>query len=242
MFKWEANRKQGDILRKDELGKLFLTLINNELNIEDASEKSGLSIEKVATLISNPESELFFEKKGDVEITFCCKYEWISDSISKKVGLRDGEKEILANILSTKFPKHAANYWAEDGIISRDLEARDIEEWIENEICFLAGFAVWFREKEKDGEVDLSSLVSEALGKEVSVEGQIDFDRKRIELLSELPSNALNLIKEMNPAGKVAYRSMDMAVIQGLSEGNSELANEMKQRTQSWQKPWWKFW
>ena len=55
---------------------------------------------------------------------------------------------------------------------------------------------MWFREKEKDGEVDLSSLVSEALGKEVSVEGQIDFDRKRIELLSELPSNALKFIKE----------------------------------------------
>ena len=162
--------------------------------------------------------------------------------MSKKVGLREGEKEILSNILSTKFPKHAANYWSEDGIINRDLEARDIEEWIENEICFLAGFAVWFREKENDGEVDLSSLVSEALGKKVSVEGQIDFDRERIELLSELPSNALNLIKEMNPAGKVAYRSMDMAIIQGLSEGDSELASEMKQRTQSVQIPWWKFW
>ena len=71
------------------------------------------------------------------------------------------------------------------------MEARNIGEWIENEICFLSGFAIWFREKEKDGEVDLSSLVSEALGKEVNVEGQIDFDRKRIELLSELPSLSL---------------------------------------------------
>jgi len=144
--------------------------------------------------------------------------------------------------LTTKFPKHAVKYWSDDGIITRDLEARNIAEWIENEICFISGFAIWFREKEKNGEVDLSSLVSEALGKEVNVEGQIDFDRERIELLSELPSNALNLIKEMNPAGKMAYRSMDMAIIQGLSEGNSELANEMKQRTQNSQKPWWKFW
>ena len=175
-------------------------------------------------------------------MTLCCKYDWISNNISKKVGLREGEKEILENILSTKFPKHATNYWSEDGIVNRDLEARNIGEWIENEICFLAGFAVWFREKEKDGEVNLSSLVSEALGREVSVEGEIDFDRERIDLLSELPSNALNLIKEMNPAGKVAYRSMDMAIIQGLSEGDSELASEMKRRTQSVQKPWWKFW
>jgi len=33
-----------------------------------------------------------------------------------------------------------------------------------------------------------------------------------------------------------------MAIIQGLSEGDSELASEMKQRTQSVQIPWWKFW
>ena len=144
--------------------------------------------------------------------------------------------------MKSKFPEHASNYWSEAGVISRDLEVRNIGEWIENEICFLSGFAIWFREKEKDGEVDLSSLVSEALGKEVNVEGQIDFDRKRIELLSELPSNALNLIKEMNPAGKIAYRSMDMAIIKGLSEGNNEYAGEMKKRTQSSQKPWWKFW
>ena len=80
------------------------------------------------------------------------------------------------------------------------------------------------------------------MGEDVSVEGQIDFDRGRIELLSELPSNALNLIKDMNPAGKIAYRSMDMAVIKGLSEGNSDYAIEMKKRTQINQKPWWKFW
>tara|TARA_B100001750_G_C15406365_1_gene545393 strand:- start:243 stop:824 length:582 start_codon:yes stop_codon:yes gene_type:complete len=193
-------------------------------------------------LIAGPESEIFFEKKGEDEMVICCRYDWISDKISKKVGLREGEKEILTNILNKKFPNHAANYWSEEGIISRDLESRNIGEWIENEICFLSGFALWFREKEENGEIDLSSLASEAMGKDVNVEGQIDFDRGRIELLSELPSNALNLIKNMNPAGKIAYRSMDMAVIKGLSEGNSDYAVEMKQRTQINQKPWWKFW
>ena len=193
-------------------------------------------------MIAGPESEIFFEKKGEDEMVICCRYDWISDKISKKVGLREGEKEILTNILNKKFPNHAANYWSEDGIISRDLESRNIGEWIENEICFLSGFALWFREKEENGEIDLSSLASEAMGEDVNVEGQIDFDRGRIELLSELPSNALNLIKDMNPAGKIAYRSMDMAVIKGLSEGNSDYAVEMKQRTQNNQKPWWKFW
>ena len=193
-------------------------------------------------MIAGPESEIFFEKKGENEIIICCKYDWISDKISKKVGLREGEKEILTNILNKKFPNHAANYWSEEGIISRDLESRNIGEWIENEICFLSGFALWFREKQKDGEIDLSSFASEAIGKEVSAEAQIDFDRERIELLSELPSNALNLIKDMNPAGKIAYRSMDMAIIKGLSEGDDEYAVQMRKRTQISQKPWWKFW
>ena len=61
----------------------------------------------------------------------------------------------------------------------------------------------------------MSSLVSEATGQEVSADAQIDFDRKRIELLSELPSNALSVLRDMNPAGKIAYRSMDMAIIRG---------------------------
>ena len=77
-------------------------------------------------MIAGPESEIFFEKKGENEIIICCKYDWISDKISKKVGLREGEKEILTNILNKKFPNHAAKYLCEDGIISRDLESRNI--------------------------------------------------------------------------------------------------------------------
>jgi hypothetical protein len=46
----------------------------------------------------------------------------------------------------------------------------------------------------------------------------------------------------MNPAGKMAYRSMDMAIIRGLSEGDDDYAMDMRQRTQKSQKPWWKFW
>jgi len=201
-----------------------------------------LSVEDISALISSPGADSFFEKKGEKELEICCKYSWIAQNISQKVKLREGEIEILTNLLETKFADHAKDYWTENGRITRDLDHRTVGEWIENEICFLAGFALWFREKERDGDIDLSSLVSEAVGQEVSADAQIDFDRKRIELLTELPSNALSVLKDMNPAGKIAYRSMDMAIIKGLSEGDDNYAMDMRQRTQKTQKPWWKFW
>jgi hypothetical protein len=201
-----------------------------------------LTVEDIALLISGPGADSFFEKKGEEELEIGCKYSWVAQNISRKVKLREGEIEILTNLLETKFANHAKDYWTEDDCITRDLDHRTVGEWIENEICFLAGFALWFREKEKDGDIDLSSLVSEAVGKKVSADAQIDFDRKRIELLAELPSNALSVLRDMNPAGKIAYRSMDMAIIKGLSEGDDNYAIDMKQKTQKSQKPWWKFW
>ncbi len=201
-----------------------------------------MTVEDIASLISGPGADSFFEKKGEEELEIGCKYSWVAQNISRKVKLREGEIEILTNLLVTKFANHAKDYWTENDCITRDLDHRTVGEWIENEICFLAGFALWFREKEKDGDIDLSSLVSEAVGQEVSVDAQIDFDRKRIELLAELPSNALSVLRDMNPAGKIAYRSMDMAIIKGLSEGDDNYASDMKQKTQKSQKPWWKFW
>jgi hypothetical protein len=201
-----------------------------------------LSVEDISALISSPGTDSFFEKKGEEELEICCKYSWIAQNISRKVKLREGEIVILTNLLETKFANHAKDYWTENGRVTRDLDHRTVGEWIENEICFLAGFALWFREKERDGDIDLSSLVSEAVGQEVNADAQIDFDRKRIELLTELPSNALSVLKDMSPAGKIAYRSMDMAIIKGLSEGDDNYAMDMRQRTQKSQKPWWKFW
>lgn len=201
-----------------------------------------MSVEDISALISSPGTDSFFEKKGEEELEICCKYSWIAQNISQKVKFREGEIEILTNLLETKLAEHAKDYWTENGRVTRDLDHRTVGEWIENEICFLAGFALWFREKERDGDIDLSTLVSEAVGQKVSADAQIDFDRKRIELLTELPSNALSVLKDMNPAGKIAYRSMDMAIIKGLSEGDDNYAMDMRQRTQTSQKPWWKFW
>ena len=111
-----------------------------------------MTAEKIATLISRPESVFFFEKNTGEKLEIGCKYDWISQNISQKVNFRGGEIEILENILETKFAEHVNEYWTENGKITRDLESRSIGEWIENEICFLAGFALWFREKEKEGE------------------------------------------------------------------------------------------
>ena len=221
---------------------MFLTLIEDRTTIEKASNKSGLSVEDIASLISGPGADSFFEKKGEEKLEICCKYSWVVQNISQKVKLRKGEIETLTNLLETKFAGHAKDYWTENGHVTRDLDYRTVGEWIENEICFLAGFALWFREKEKDGDFDLSALISEAVGQKVSADAQIDFDRKRIKLLAGLPSNALSALRDMNPAGKIAYRSIDMAIIKGLSEGNDNYAMDMKLRTQKSQKPWWKFW
>ena len=71
---------------------------------------------------------------------------------------------------------------------------------------------------------------------------EIEFDTKRFEILKSLTSNALVMLRDMSPAGKIAYRSMDVAVIKGISEGDDKYATKMKERTLPYQKPWWKFW
>ena len=226
----------------DELAQLFISLIGNELTIEEASEISELSIEKVAELISEQDSLKFFKKKGETELKISCNYTWISKNLSKKIKLRNKEIEEIDSIMETKFPKHAEQYWSEDNRIARDLISRTLGEWIESELSFLAGFSLWFREKELDGNLDLSTLVSDAMGENVSASGNIEFDRKRLELLKTLTTNALIALKDMSPAGKIAYRSMDVAVIKGISEGDDKYATKMKERTLPYQKPWWKFW
>jgi len=226
----------------DELAQLFISLIGNELTIEEASEISELSIEKVAELISEQDSLKFFKKKGETELKISCNYTWISKNLSKKIKLRNKEIEEIDSIMETKFPKHAEQYWSEDNRIARDLISRTLGEWIESELSFLAGFSLWFREKELDGNLDLSTLVSDAMGENVSASGNIEFDRKRLELLKTLTTNALIALKDMSPAGKIAYRSMDVAIIKGISDGDENYANKMKNRTLPQKKSWWKFW
>ena len=171
-----------------------------------------------------------------------CKYDWFIDYILDSLNLRNDEAAILGKVIVEKLPQHLEKYWKEDGHIRRDLVSRSAEEWMQNEMSFVAGFSLWFREKEKDGEIDLSSLISDAVGEDVSASGEIDFNQERFEMLNGLTSNTLAALRDMSPAGKIAYRSMDVAVIKGLSEGDDEYATKMKGRTLPNQKPWWKFW
>ena len=245
MFEWKTQGKQGDLLKEPgdgDLGKLFLSIIGDKYTILEAKERSNLDIEKIAELISIPGSENFFEKENEDELKIICKYDWIAKNISENISLRRKEKNELAVIIEEKMATHALKYWSEDNIVKRDLKTRTVGEWINNEISFLAGFALWFREKEKDGELDLSSLISNAVGENVSASGEIEFDTKRFEILKSLTSNALVMLRDMSPAGKIAYRSMDVAVIKGISEGDDKYATKMKERTLPYQKPWWKFW
>jgi len=223
-----------------DLGKLFLSLINITVTIEKASGISGLKIEKVAEIISSPFSEQFFSKDNNNELTIKCRYDWFSENLIQQLNLKKDEKKMLEDIIFTKLPSHLKKYWNEDGHVKRDLNSRTVQEWITSELAFLAGFCLWFREKETKGKIDLSMLISSATGDKVKASGEIEFDRERLELLRKLPSKTLTLLRDISPAGKIAYRSMDMAIIKGISEGNEDYANSMKERTQT--KPWWKFW
>jgi len=225
-----------------ELAQLFITLIGKEVTIEEAADISELDIDRIAELISDQDTLQFFKKKGDKELKLYCDYSWVSRNLSKKIRIRSKEIKEIDQIMETKFSKHATKYWSEDGEITRDLLSRTIGEWIESELSFLAGFSLWFREKELDGGLDLSTLISDAVGKNVSASGNIEFDRDRLELLKTLTTNALTAIKDMSPAGKIAYRSMDVAIIKGISDGDDNYANKMKDRTLVPKKSWWKFW
>ncbi|MEC7494021.1 MAG: hypothetical protein VYD16_02345, partial [Candidatus Thermoplasmatota archaeon] len=124
----------------------------------------------------------------------------------------------------------------------RDFETRNLSEWIISEFVFLSGFAVWFREKDKDSETDLSSLLSNATGENIEAKANIEFDHERLNLVSSIPTQIIQKLMGINAAGKIAYRSLDMAVMKAMSEGNPEIAKKMKYDSTNKQKAWWKFW
>ena len=99
---------------------------------------------------------------------------------------------------------------------------------------------MWFREKENNNETDLSDLLTIATGENVQSSAEIEFDQDRLQLFSSIPTQIVQKIMNINPAGKIAYRSLDMAIMKGLSDGNSDIAKQMKKSTVNQNKPWWK--
>ena len=223
------------------VGILFLTLLNSEATINNCIKKSGLTADKISTIISTPKFNRYFEKKTDEELYISSRVDWISDEIGHRIKINDSEAEILKESVQKKFISHVNKFWKEKGIVKRDFEIKNLPEWIISEYVFLSGFTMWFREKEKDDETDLSGLLSSATGEDVKASASIDFDQERLELVSEIPTQILEKIMNINPAGKIAYRSLDMAIMKAMSEGNPEFAEKMKNETIK-KKSWFRFW
>lgn len=223
------------------VGILFLTLLNSEATINNCIKKSGLTADKISTIISTPKFNRYFEKKTDEELYISSKVDWISDEIGHRIKINDSEAEILKESVQKKFINHVNKFWKEKGVVKRDFEIKNLPEWIISEYVFLSGFTMWFREKEKDDKTDLSGLLSNATGGDVKASASIDFDQERLELVSEIPTQILEKIMNINPAGKIAYRSLDMAIMKAMSEGNPEFAEKMKNETIK-KKSWFRFW
>ncbi len=224
------------------VGILFLSILDSKSTIKDCMNKSGLTADKISTIISIPKFNRYFEKKTDEGLHITCKIDWIGDEIGNRIKISDSESEILKETIENKFINHVIKYWDENGETKRDFEIKNLPEWIISEYVFLSGFAMWFREKEKNKGTDLSGLLSSATGEDVEASASIEFDQERLNLVSEIPTQILEKIMNITPAGKIAYRSLDMAVMKAMSEGNPELAKKMKNETVRAKKSWWKFW
>lgn len=223
-------------------GILFLSILDKKLNIEECIKQSKLTPDQISNIISIPKFQKYFKKKTTDELTVSCRTDWIVEDIAKHIKINQSEHEILEEIVKEKLMKHIAEYWEENGKVKRDFEIRTLSEWIINEFVFLSGFAIWFREKENDNETDLSSLLSKATGEDVKASANIEFDKKRLQLVNEIPTQILKKVMTINPAGKIAYQSLDMVVMKGMSDGNSNISKKIKPISMNYKKPWWKFW
>jgi len=224
------------------VGILFLSILNSKYNIEECIKRSKLTAEEISNLISIPKFQRYFKKETENELLLSCETNWISEELSENIRISNSEKKILQETIKEKIIPHISEYWKENGEVKRDFEIRTLPEWIVSEFVFLSGFAMWFREKENDNETDLSVLLSKATGEDVQASANIEFDQKRLQLVNSIPTQILQKIMNINPAGKIAYRSLDMAIMKGMAEGNSDIANKMKISTMNHKKPWWKFW
>ena len=223
-------------------GMLFLSILNSKINIEECIERSQLTADEISNIISIPKFQKYFKKETKNELLLSCETDWISDNIAEHINISKSEHEILQKTINEKLIEHISKYWKENDKVERDFEIRTLPEWIISEFVFLSGFTMWFREKENNNETDLSDLLTMATGENVQASAEIEFDQDRLQLFSSIPTQIVQKIMNINPAGKIAYRSLDMAIMKGLSDGNSDIAKQMKKSTVNQNKPWWKFW
>ena len=72
-----------------DLATLFLSLVGGKYTMDEAKERSGLSVEKIAEIISMPNSEIFFGKKTKDDWQIHSIQDWLVDTINQKLKLRD---------------------------------------------------------------------------------------------------------------------------------------------------------
>ena len=231
------------MINEDEknAGILFLSLLNSKLKIEDCIQKSNLSAEDISLCISSPKFQNYFDTENNRDFLISCNFDWITKDISNIINISKSEYKIIENTVNEKLVNHISKYWEENGKVKRDFELRSLSEWIISEFVFVSGFAMWFREKEKKREIDISYLLTRATGEKIQASAKIEFDEERMQLVSKMPSQLVRKLMNISPAGKIAYRSLDMAVMKGMSEGDPDFAKKMKNRTNQGKK-WWKFW
>ena len=219
-----------------------MSILDSKPTIEECISKSGLTADNISTIISIPKYDKYFVKNTDKELRISCKTDWISEDMAKNIKISKSEVKILKEVVKKKFITHITKYWNENGMVQRDFELKSLSEWVISEYVFVSGFATWFREKEKDNETNLSSLLSNATGEDIEASANIEFDQDRLNLVSEIPTQTLQKLMSITPAGKIAYRSLDMVIMKAMSEVNPNLAKKMENDTVTMKKSWWKFW
>ena len=83
------------MIRDDEkdVGILFLSILDSKSTIEECMIKSGLTADKISTIISIPKFNKYFEKETDRELHITCKIDWIVEEIGNLIKLSDSESK-----------------------------------------------------------------------------------------------------------------------------------------------------
>ena len=224
---------------RGEVAQLWLVLLPQPLKLNAAAAATGLEPALVAKLATHPEATDFIAQMASgEELELRARLGWLLERLHGKMRLRKHEWNLLEQRLRHQLGPHVARHWTEGETVVRDLDQRPAGEWVLNELSFTGGFALWFREHEQEGGTDLSALASQAEGAPVEARGELEFDRSRLELLEGLPQRILRALNNMSPAGKLAYRSLELAVMKGLAQGDQ--AREQRMRGAA--RPWWKIW
>ena len=85
------------------VGILFLSILNSKLTIDNCIKKSGLTADKISTIISIPKFNKYFEKETDKELHISCKIDWIWEEIGNEIKISDSESQILKETIDDKF-------------------------------------------------------------------------------------------------------------------------------------------